>query len=73
MVISILLKIGMLKFFKILHIGLMAKNLNFQKKKLNDINFFLIIIAGWLESANSSFLAGQRLFKDLVGKKIRIL
>ena len=57
MVISILLKIGMLKFFKTLHIGLMAKNLNFQKKKLNDINFFLIIIAGWLESANSSILA----------------
>ena len=28
-----------------------------------------VIIAGSLESVNSSILAGQRLFKDLVGKK----
>ena len=35
--------------------------------------FDSVIFAGSLESANSSILATQRLFKDLVGKKIRIL
>ena len=34
-----------------------------------DIGF----IAGSLESANSSILAPRRLFKEVVGKKIRIL
>ena len=31
------------------------------------------IIAGSLESANSSILAARRHFKEVVGKKIRIL
>ena len=31
------------------------------------------LVAGSLESANSSIPAVQRLFKDLVGEKIRIL
>ena len=44
MVISILLKIGMMKFLKNLHIDLIAKKLFFQMKKLNESNFFLIII-----------------------------
>ena len=33
----------------------------------------LPLIAGLLESANSSILAPCRLFKEVVGKKIRIL
>ena len=33
----------------------------------------LDIIAGSLESANSSILAARRHFKEVVGKKIRIL
>ena len=32
-----------------------------------------LIIAGSLESANSSILAARRHFKEVVGKKIRIL
>ena len=44
MVISILHKIGTVKFLKNLHIGLIAKKLFFQIKKLNESNFFLIII-----------------------------
>ena len=44
MVISILLKIGTVKFPKNLHIGLITKKLFFQIKKLNESNFFLIII-----------------------------
>ena len=32
-----------------------------------------ILIAGSLESANSSILAARRHFKEVVGKKIRIL
>ena len=33
----------------------------------------VIIIAGSLESANSSILASCDLFKEVVGKKIRVL
>ena len=44
MVISILLKIGTVKFLKNLHIDLITKKLFFQIKKLNESNFFLIII-----------------------------
>ena len=44
MVISILLKIGTVKFLKNLHINLITKKLFFQIKKLNESNFFLIII-----------------------------
>ena len=44
MVISILCKIGTVKFLKNLHIGLIAKRLFCQIKKLNQSNFFLIII-----------------------------
>ena len=43
MVFSILCKIGMVKILKNLHIGLIVKKLFFQIKKLNEINFFLII------------------------------
>ena len=32
-----------------------------------------LVIAGSLESANSSILAARRHFKEVVGKKIRIL
>ena len=38
--------------------------------------FFFIseeLIAGLLESANSSILVAQRFFKEVVGEKIRIL
>ena len=35
--------------------------------------FQLDVIAGSLESANSSILAARRHFKEVVGKKIRIL
>ena len=44
MVISILLKIETVKFLKNLHIGLTAKKLFFSDKKINESNFFLIII-----------------------------
>ena len=44
MVISILLKIGTVKFLKNLHIDLITKKLIFQIRKLNESNFFLIII-----------------------------
>ena len=37
------------------------------------ILMFDVIIAGSLESANSSILAARRHFKEVVGKKIRIL
>ena len=40
-----------------------------QKVSLRNLQYF---IAGSLEAANSSILAARRLFKDLVGKKIRI-
>ena len=33
----------------------------------------IVIVAGSLESANSSILAARRHFKEVVGKKIRIL
>ena len=36
-------------------------------------NMSLMIFAGSLESANSSILAARRHFKEVVGKKIRIL
>ena len=44
MVISNLLKNGMVKFLKNLQIGLIAKKHFFQIKILNDNNFFLFII-----------------------------
>ena len=44
MVISVLLKIGTVKFLKNLHIDFITKKLFFQIKKLNESNFFLIII-----------------------------
>ena len=44
MAIFTLLKNGMVKFLKNLHMGLIAKKLFFQIKILNDNNFFLIII-----------------------------
>ena len=44
MVISILLKIGTVKFLKNFHIDLITKKLIFQIKKLNESNFVLIII-----------------------------
>ena len=37
------------------------------------VTHFSLIIAGSLESANSSILAARRHFKEVVGKKIRIL
>ena len=44
MVISILLKIRMMKLLKKLHTVLIFKKLIFQIKILNEINLFLIII-----------------------------
>ena len=44
MVISTLLKIGMVKFLKNLHTVLIVKKQIFQIKILNEINFCLIII-----------------------------
>ena len=44
MVISVLFKIGTVKFLKNLHIDFITKKLFFQIKKLNESNFFLIII-----------------------------
>ena len=43
-VISTLLKIGMVKLLKNFHIALIVKKQIFQTKILNGINFFLIII-----------------------------
>ena len=45
------------------------------KMSLNHIEMSYTnnIIAGSLESANSSILAARRHFKEVVGKKIRIL
>ena len=37
------------------------------------LNMQLHLIAGSLESANSSILAPRRLFKEVVGEKMRIL
>ena len=39
----------------------------------NSDSLIVAIIAGSLESANSSILAARRFFKEVVGKKIRIL
>ena len=38
-----------------------------------SIFFVTYLVAGSLESANSSILAARRHFKEVVGKKIRIL
>ena len=38
-----------------------------------DLLVINVLIAGSLESANSSILAARRHFKEVVGKKIRIL
>ena len=35
--------------------------------------YFIFIVTGSLESANSSILAARRHFKEVVGKNIRIL
>ena len=37
------------------------------------LSLVIQVIAGSLESANSSVLAAHRLFKEVVGNKIRIL
>ena len=38
-----------------------------------QLNVNVVFVAGSLESANSSILAAHNLFKEMVGKKIRIL
>ena len=42
-------------------------------KNLRYIYILSLLVAGSLESANSSILAARRHFKEVVGKKIRIL
>ena len=37
------------------------------------MGLWCVFIAGSLQSANSSILAARRFFKEVVGKKIRIL
>ena len=49
MVISTLLKIGMVKLLKNLHTILIVKKQIFQIKILNEVNFFLIIICILIE------------------------
>ena len=47
--------------------------LTFENKITSKISYFVTLVAGSLESANSSILAARRHFKEVVGKKIRIL
>ena len=47
-----------------------CQKLEEMKRKTNVVDE---IFAGSLESANSSILAARRHFKEVVGKKIRIL